>query len=636
MNTENLERYLNVFKQQLQNIEEFCIILNDTPVELNVSAYEQAPRHPQDNFMFVDQIFNANETNDNQNMKGQKDEAFTKRICVGIYSDYGEKSKKKKTFKLADISPISTGGDETTNQEVGTETILEKVLQAGRWVYKKTLAGSTRQTFTLTIPEGSDPQFEYVKYAFRANNYSALRDCRYLHDTFYLGLSADQDKIGHLLNLLNGTYPENQRRFLLTQTSKYISKNLLRCLSQYYTLAFSRITLYLLLFSKFEEITSASGYMHRLRLAGECINSRQIILNSFLPEQVSYSDEFKCINIENFIYRNARKKFFPNTDLEDSEKQILDVEMKLPEIYNTQVISSNGILKITWTLGSNGANDMKKLVSDLDIVATQLGEHLKISSDLQQMTEKKNNQVSIQNYASPVNFKNAFKKWPVHQCIQHITNENNESLQIQRSSIDKAEANIRNWYRPKRLDKSSEMFRNLRAKRWISALELLTNEDVFKTSKEGFDGKQDDACVAKAFIELAFLSTFSQQFLENDNNVNNAEVTFSISEEKSLVVNLMGIINDPDIFFDEFFGRFHDNRTKHLWIPGLNPFTGQYDMKEYKSESYFGVLIIALSKCIVEVARSMPESKKGKPSNVLERLSNSELEVEPPNGRPLN
>ena len=206
--------------------------------------------------------------------------------------------------------------------------------------------------------------FDAALAQFIQMNYTALVDFIELRDTFDMRIerSVTENVVDTIKQAGNGPRTED----LLTKHPyllKDFHKGLLHTLFYHYILAMSRILFFLRACNEEENVKGNPSFVERLKTAMACVSvdGTDLVLNSVRPDEESFCNKLKCMNIGTFIKDGKKENIFTNLDQYKSGYPFPG-KIEIPKLTSVKVNAINDELHITWKTQDG---DMSTLINSL-------------------------------------------------------------------------------------------------------------------------------------------------------------------------------------------------------------------------------------------------------------------------------
>lgn len=360
-----------------------------------------------------------------------------------------------------------------------------------------------QQPKTRNVSHGS---FEAAKDQFIQMNYTALVDFIELRDTFDMRIerSVTKNVRDTIKRAGNGARTED----LLTKHPyllKDFHKGLLHTLFYHYILAMSRILFFLRACNEEENVKGNPSFVERLKTAMACVSvdGTDLVLNSVRPDEESFCNKLKCMNIGTFIKDGKKENIFTNLDTvhyKSGELHYKSGELKIPKLTSVEVNAINDELHITWKTQDG---DMSTLINSLIRPTPAVLEKsvvlrdskIKIHPDFPKVYKQTLSAFSPENRDEKQQFDFDLSSWPIYSFFN---NRNDKAFLA--------------WY-PKNKNKGS--------RRILQPLEIALNPstalndfviDIFQ--QENISDEELYINQARAFLELSCLATGFLKYID--------------------------------------------------------------------------------------------------------------------------
>jgi len=206
--------------------------------------------------------------------------------------------------------------------------------------------------------------FQAALAQFKQMNYTALVDFIELRDTFDIRIERSVTR--NVVNMIKAAGSAPRKEDLLTKHPyllKDFHKGLLHTLFYHYILAMSRILFFLRACNEEENVKGNPSFVERLKTAMACVSvdGTDLVLNSVRPDEESFCNKLKCMNIGTFIKDGKKENIFTNLDNYKSGYP-LSGKIEIPKLTSVNVNAINDELHITWKTQDG---DMSTLINSL-------------------------------------------------------------------------------------------------------------------------------------------------------------------------------------------------------------------------------------------------------------------------------
>lgn len=572
----------NKLKTELSRTKTLTLILNDGVIDLSEILFRDNNQFSSDNYVH----WNRASIDDAVYLPAT---FLRQKLCRGIYAFSSEELK----VPFVSFLPAS-------NTQLPNDGWTEAIYQS----FQRLMENFSGREFKIV--DKTSLILQILHRFTMVKDYSALVDFRNLRDTFDMRVQKSTlTKWKSALVDMNKKIEKNVEEN--TATLREFHTLLLECLYFYYIMGVIRILTFYALFDNNNDIKANPAYIKMLHRAGKCLQGGEdLILNSVIPEGVSFCNEQECKTISKFK-RNGSGWL----EIFDGGKNMKStVDLLLPKMQQASVYSENGLLKVSWHI-EEGALDT--LIDDIVKGVASLGpatdtNKLELNTLFPKKRTNKLNFTESGN-VTPDEIKAMQKNlvlWPIYSILKKQSDlKHEDDIGKRRDLTDKIKNHL-STVLPNTPDSLKHRILNkITSGMWSSALQDFI-EIMFRADHVSIFTTE-----AQAFLELSGLALNYVTYLDRNNNVESSPLLESDYmkiriKQDDTTETLFGVFEKIQISEDVF------NLEEQKWVY-LDPGSGKYVERECTKIQSF----------ILLVAYLLGKKSSNSGVSILRKLSNS-------------